>query len=81
MTITDVKGNILKVNRGFTRITGYAAAEVIGKNTRLLKSMKHSDEFYKEMWHKLNTVGKWSGEIFNKRKMTRYILRDSLLQL
>jgi len=68
MTITDVKGTILKVNDAFTRITGYTAAEVIGKNPRLLKSMKHSDDFYKEMWRKINTVGKWSDEIYNRRK-------------
>jgi diguanylate cyclase (GGDEF)-like protein/PAS domain S-box-containing protein len=68
MTITDVNGNILKVNDAFTRITGYEASEVIGKNPRVLKSMKHSKEFYKEMWKQLNTVGKWSDEIYNKRK-------------
>ena len=68
MTITDVKGTILKVNDAFTRITGYEASEVIGKNPSILKSMKHSDEFYKEMWHQIHTVGKWSAEIYNKRK-------------
>jgi len=68
MTITDVQGTILKVNDAFTRITGYEASEVIGKNPRVLKSMKHSDEFYKEMWRQIHTVGKWSDEIYNKRK-------------
>jgi len=68
MTITDVKGTILRVNDAFTRITGYEASEVIGKNPRLLKSMKHSDNFYKEMWCQINTLGKWSDEIYNKRK-------------
>jgi len=68
MTITDVNGTILKVNDGFTRITGYLPHEVIGKNPRVLKSMKHSEEFYKEMWRQLNTEGKWSDEIYNMRK-------------
>jgi diguanylate cyclase (GGDEF)-like protein/PAS domain S-box-containing protein len=68
MTITDVKGTILKVNDAFTRITGYQASEVIGKNPSVLKSMKHSDDFYKEMWRQINTLGKWSDEIYNKRK-------------
>ena len=68
MTITDVKGTILKVNDAFTRITGYEASEVIGKNPNVLKSMKHGDDFYKEMWRQINTVGKWSDEIYNKRK-------------
>ncbi len=68
MTITDVNGIIIRVNKAFSRITGYDASEVIGKNPRVLKSMKHSDDFYKNMWHQLHTVGKWSDEIYNKRK-------------
>ncbi len=68
ITITDANGVIIKVNNGFTRITGYEPYEVIGKNPNVLKSMKHDDEFYKEMWHKLNTKGRWSNEIYNKRK-------------
>ncbi len=68
MTITDVNGTIIKVNKAFSRITGYEASEVIGKNPRVLKSMKHNDEFYKNMWHKIHTVGRWSDDIYNKRK-------------
>ncbi len=68
MTITDTNGNILRVNDAFTEITGYERFEVIGKNPRVLKSMKHSEEFYKEMWRQLHTYGKWSGEIYNRRK-------------
>ena len=68
MTITDVNGTILKVNNGFTRITGYSPQEVIGQNPRVLKSMKHDEEFYKEMWRKIHTEGKWSDEIYNMRK-------------
>ncbi|MEA1891877.1 MAG: EAL domain-containing protein [Campylobacterota bacterium] len=68
MTITDVNGTILKVNDAFTKITGYSRSEVIGKNPRVLKSMKHGDDFYREMWRQINTAGKWSDEIYNKRK-------------
>lgn len=68
ITITDVNGIILKVNNAFTRITGYTPKDVIGQNPRVLKSMKHSEEFYKDMWHKLHTQGKWSDEIYNMRK-------------
>ncbi len=68
MSITDAKGTILKVNKAFTEITGYEAEEVIGKNPRMFKSMKHDAAFYREMWEALNTKGKWSAEIYNKRK-------------
>ena len=68
MTITDTNGDILRVNDAFTEITGYERSEVIGRNPRVLKSMKHDETFYKEMWRQLHTYGKWSGEIYNKRK-------------
>ena len=68
MTITDLNGTILRVNDGFTRITGYLPEEVIGKNPRVLKSMKHGDEFYKDMWRQLHEKGKWSDDIYNMRK-------------
>jgi diguanylate cyclase (GGDEF)-like protein/PAS domain S-box-containing protein len=68
MAITDVNGVIIKVNNAFTRITGYMPDEVIGKNPRVLKSLKHSDKFYKEMWRTIHTEGVWSDEIYNKRK-------------
>jgi len=68
MTITDVQGTIIKVNKAFTKITGYESEEIIGKNPRVLKSMRHPEEFYKEMWRQLHTEGQWSDEIYNMRK-------------
>jgi len=68
MTITDVDGTIIKVNKAFTKITGYTQEEVIGRNPRLLKSMQHSEQFYKDMWNELKSHGKWTREIYNKRK-------------
>jgi len=68
MAITNVKGTIIKTNKAFSTITGYSEEEIIGKNPRVLKSMKHSEEFYKEMWRELHTKGKWSDEIYNMRK-------------
>ncbi len=68
MTVTDPNGKIIRVNKAFTKITGYSPEEVIGKNPRVLKSYKHSEEFYKNMWKDLHTKGYWSDEIYNKRK-------------
>ncbi len=68
MTVTDPNGNIIRVNKAFTKITGYTPEEVVGKNPRVLKSYKHSEEFYKNMWRDLHTKGYWSDDIYNKRK-------------
>ena len=45
--ITDLKGNIEYVNPKFTRVTGYSAEEVMGKNPRLLKSGETDSLDYK----------------------------------
>lgn len=68
IVITDPKGQIINVNPSFTTLTGYTAAEVIGKNPNLLKSGHQGDEFYAQMWQALVTDGYWQGEISNRRK-------------
>ncbi len=66
--ITDADANIVRVNRSFERITGYKAAEVLGKNPRIMSSGRHDREFYREMWRILKEQGAWSGEIWDRRK-------------
>lgn len=68
ITITDAEGTIIAVNQAFTAITGYSEEEALGQNPRILRSDKHEDEFYTEMWNRLTTDGKWEGEIWNRRK-------------
>ncbi|MCX7171676.1 MAG: PAS domain S-box protein, partial [Proteobacteria bacterium] len=68
MMVTDAKGTIITVNPSFTEQTGYRPDEVIGKNPRVLKSGRHDQSFYQDMWHAINTAGHWRGEIWNRRK-------------
>lgn len=66
--ITDRQGVIEYVNPGFVQITGYSQHEVIGQTPRLMKSGKHSDEFYQNLWSSVLT-GKEFRELFvNRRK-------------
>lgn len=66
--ITDVQGDITYVNPKFEVISGYCAAEVIGKNPRFLKSDDKSNPDYQAMWHQLNSGQEWQGEFHNRRK-------------
>jgi diguanylate cyclase (GGDEF)-like protein/PAS domain S-box-containing protein len=68
IVITDAENNIVDVNPGFTRITGYSAAEALGRNPRMLASGRHERAFYTEMWDALTTRKSWRGEIWNRRK-------------
>lgn len=66
--ITDAHAHILSVNTAFTRITGYAEAEVLGRNPRLLSSGLHEKQHYERMWTDLLNAGNWHGELINCRK-------------
>ncbi len=68
ITVTDKRGDIVSVNPAFSLVTGYEAAEALGKNPRILKSDRHTPEFYKAMWAEIVKNGQWSGEIWNRRK-------------
>lgn len=66
--ITDPEANILAVNQAFSEITRYEADEVQDRNVRLLKSGRHDQSFYREMWRTLKQTGRWMGEVWNRRK-------------
>ena len=66
--VTDPKGTILWVNAAFTALTGYSAEEVLGKTPRLLKSGKHDQAFYRELWTTILSGQTWRGEFINRRK-------------
>jgi diguanylate cyclase (GGDEF)-like protein/PAS domain S-box-containing protein len=68
MFVTDQNGVILRINSAFTDITGYTAADVVGKNPRLRSSGRHGAAFYAAMWERIRETGGWKGEIWNRRK-------------
>jgi len=51
--ITDTDGHIVYVNPAFEEHTGYSSREVLGRNPRILKSGRHSREFYQRLWETL----------------------------
>lgn len=68
VVITDPSGNIEWVNAAFTRATGYAPEEVVGRNPRVLKSGRQGPEVYAEMWRAIAAGNSWHGEFVNRRK-------------
>ena len=66
--ITDRDKHILRVNQAFTRLTGYSAAESIGRTPAMLKSGRHDEAFYRCLWETLTRDKYWQGEIWNQRK-------------
>lgn len=66
--VTDAEGVIKSVNPAFTVITGYTPQEVIGSTPRVLSSGRHDGRFYQMLWQSLREAGKWSGELWQRRK-------------
>jgi len=66
--ITDPYGTIIEANEAFLRNTKYTQDEIIGHNPRILKSGRQEASFYAQMWKSILTIGKWQGEIWNRRK-------------
>ncbi len=68
IVITDPEGTIQYVNPAFIAITGYSFEEAVGQNPRVLKSGKHSADFYRQMWSTLTSGTTWHGQLYNKKK-------------
>lgn len=68
MSVTDADNNFVAVNRAFSHATGYSFQEVIGRNPSMLKSGRHDEIYYQNMWAAINQAGFWEGEIWEKRK-------------
>lgn len=68
IVVTTIDARIIDINPAYTRITGFEKEQMVGKNPSVLKSGRHSKEFYKEMWESLHSKGSWSGEIWDRKK-------------
>jgi len=68
MMVTDARGHILAANPAFSEISDYRADEVIGQPASLLASGRHDRDYFRHMWDSLMSVGRWSGEMINRRK-------------
>ncbi len=66
--VADADARILSVNPAFSRITGYAAEDVIGCNPRMFGSGRHGRDFFQQMWAMVAESGHWQGELWNRRK-------------
>lgn len=68
IVITDIDGIIAYVNPAFERITGYTRDEAIGKTPSILRSGRHEDAFYADLWKVITSGETWSGRLHNKKK-------------
>ncbi|MCL5966350.1 MAG: PAS domain S-box protein [Deltaproteobacteria bacterium] len=77
--ITGVDGTIRYVNPAFERVTGYTRDEAVGRNPRFLKSGKHDEAFYREIWDTLSRGEVWTGRIVNRKKNGELFEEDATI--
>jgi two-component system, cell cycle sensor histidine kinase and response regulator CckA len=69
IVITDRSGAIEWTNPAFSEVTGYSAAEAVGRTPgELLRSGRHGPGFYVAMWETILAGRPWRGEMVNRRK-------------
>ncbi len=67
--VTGPDRRILRVNPAFEAITQYQESEVLNRQPdELIKSDRHSDEDYQQLWEVLSKTDLWKGELCDKRK-------------
>ncbi len=66
--ITDKDATIVRVNQAFVKLSGYSAQELVGRNPRILKSGRHDETFYQQIWEALEEHQEWEGQIWNRHK-------------
>lgn len=68
VAVFDDDFHFISVNPAFTRMTGYTEAEVVGQSTSLIDSRQHDEAVYHQMRADLRREGRWSGELWQRRK-------------
>jgi diguanylate cyclase (GGDEF)-like protein/PAS domain S-box-containing protein len=66
--ITDGERRVLDVNAAFTRITGYARDEVVGREAGVLECAGDDRELYSRIWSEATERGRWTGELWSRRR-------------
>ena len=89
VVVTDRAGDIVASNPAFSKISGYAAEEVVGRSVALLHAGEQDAAAFQLMTQSLEHTGHWSGEILARRKngdtypglLSVSVVRDSASQV
>ncbi len=76
ISITDERARILYANPAFQRATGYASAELTGRNQSMLSYKMTPRIVYETLWAQLKRQRAWNGLLVNRRKDGARYLAD-----
>lgn len=64
--VTDAELRILRVNRAFTRLTGYDEKDIAGRKPDFLDVQPDAASQYTRAWDEAADGGAWQGELWNR---------------
>ena len=68
MVITNGAGRILTVNQSYSRITGFAPEEVLGRQESEFRSAMQPEAFYDDLYAEVLRTGHWDGTTWCRRR-------------
>ena len=74
VAVVDAEFRFVAVNPAFTRMSGYEAVDVIGKDGSIINSDQQDAAFYEKSREAMQQQGCWTGEMWQKRKDGRDFL-------
>jgi diguanylate cyclase (GGDEF)-like protein/PAS domain S-box-containing protein len=78
--VTDPAGRIVYANPAFESMTGYVAAELVGKTPALLKSGVHEADFHRRLWSALLAGQEFRALFANRRKDGEPYYEDKIIR-
>ncbi len=74
VVVLDEEFHFVTVNPAFTRMSGYEAEDVVGKDASLTNSEQHDAAFYEQSRKAMREEGHWDSEMWQRRKDGREFL-------
>lgn len=68
IVICDADRQVMMVNQAYSDISGFAADEMVGRPYKLLADGQHDEAFQASIWAAVHEHGRWSGEVWGRRK-------------
>ena len=78
--VTDPAGTIVYANPAFEHMTGYAAAELVGRTPALLKSGLHEADFYRRLWSTILARQEFRALFANRKKNGEPYHEDKIIR-
>jgi len=79
VSTTDLRGVITYANPAFCQVSGYTAAELVGKNHNMVRHPEMPKAAFADLWQTLKQQQSWRGMVKNRCKDGRYYWVDAFV--